>query len=115
MVVDFVDANVARGSVLGVILFGAQSSCARDDCFYRTCTIGRFELGIVGATAETPTVLRSSLRNFGHDRLVGRCIHRVGGIVSVRICCGYTAGGSIRVAPMVTLVASSAATTTAVL
>jgi hypothetical protein len=115
VVVVFIDANVARDSVLGVVLLGAQLPCTRDDCLYRTCTIGPFESGIVGATAESLTVLRSSLRNFGHDRLVGRCIHRVGGIVSVRICCGYTAGGSIRVAPMVTLVASSAATTTAVL
>ena len=64
---------------------------------YRNCTIGPFGSGFVGATAETPTVLRSSLRNFGHDRLVGRRIRRVGGIVRVRIRCGYTDGGSIHV------------------
>ena len=117
VVFDFVDANVARGSILGVILFGAQSSCARDDCFYRTCTIGLSETGIVNAKDESPTVLRPSLRDFGRDRLVCRHIRCVGGIVRVRICYRYTAHGSIRAAPLitlVTLVASSAATTTAV-
>ncbi len=114
VVVNFVDANVARGSGLGVILFGARSSCAQYDCLYRTCTIGLSESGIVSATAETPTILRSLLRNFGHNRLVCRRIRGVGGIVRVRICCRYAARGSIRVAPLITLVASSAATTTAV-
>ena len=117
VIIDLVDANVARGSDFGMILLGAQLSCARDDCLYRTCTIGLSESGIVNATAETPTVLRSSLRDFGHDRLVCRHICRVGGIVRVLIRCRYTARGSICVAPLialVTLVASSTATTAAV-
>ena len=65
--VDFVDANVARDSVLGMVLFGAQLLCTQDDCLYRTCTIGPFESGIEGATAKTQTVLRSLLSNFGHN------------------------------------------------
>ncbi len=61
MVVDFVDANVARGSFLGVILFGARALCTRNDCLYRTCATGPHKSGIIGATAETATVLGSLL------------------------------------------------------
>jgi hypothetical protein len=43
--------------------------------------------------------LGSTLWNFGHNRLVGRHIRRVNGIVRVRIHCRYTVGGSIRIGP----------------
>ncbi len=32
MVVNFVDANVARDGFCGVILFGARAPCTRNDC-----------------------------------------------------------------------------------
>jgi hypothetical protein len=61
MVVNFVDANVARDSFLGAILIGARAPCTQNDCMYCTCATGLHESGIKGATAETATVLVSSL------------------------------------------------------
>ncbi len=117
MVVNFVGINVARDTFLGMVLFGARTPCTQNDCVHRTCATCPLESGIVGATAETATVLRASLRNFGHesDRLIGRRICCVSGIVRVRLRCGHTAGASICVAPLVTLVASTAAFTAAVM
>ena len=115
MVVDFVGTtNVARDTFLGMVIFGSRTPCTQNDCVDRTCATCPHESGSVDATAVTTTVLRSSLRNFGHDRLVGRRICRVGGIIRVCIRCGHTASGSICIAPLVTLVATTAATTAAV-
>jgi hypothetical protein len=114
MVVDFVDANVARDSFLRLIFFGTKAPCARHDRMHPTRATGLHESGIVGATAKTATVSKLQLFWDPCSEILDTTDWSAGTFVVLTELVEFLFAADTLLEVRFVLVASSAATTSAI-